>query len=130
MAGEDRLRGGAGERGRAGEDFVHDAAEGVQVAPPVHLPVLGRLLGTHVGRGPESDPRLGDPFIPSGSDRARDPEICDEGAPVGEQDVRRLDVPMYHAEAMGVAQGGGHVARDAERLGNRKLRFTVETVPE
>jgi len=37
---------------------------------------------------------------------------------------------MHDAQAVGVAECGGHIASNAERVGDRQLRFAVETVPE
>jgi len=43
-----------------------------------------------------------------------------------EQDVRRLDVAVHHAVAVRVAQRVGHLARDPQRVLERKLRLAVE----
>ena len=119
VPGQDRLRGGAIERRRAGEHLVDHAAQRVQVAPPVHRAALVRLLGTHVGRSAKRDARLGEPVATRTADRASDAEVGDQCAAVREQDVLGLDVPMYHAQAVGVAQRVGHVACDAERISDR-----------
>ena len=47
-----------------------------------------------------------------------------------EQDVGRLDVPVDHAGAVGVAQGVGHLARDLERVVDRELALVVEPLAE
>ena len=47
-----------------------------------------------------------------------------------EQDVRRLDVPVHHVGAMGVAQRIRHLARDLERVVDGELAFPGQTLPE
>src|SRR5207237_8814944 len=46
--GKDRLGGGPRERRLAGQHFIKDDAERVDVGPRVQVRLTGRLLGTHV----------------------------------------------------------------------------------
>src|ERR1700674_5348339 len=106
------------------------AAERVEIAPPIHLPVFRPLLGTHVSGRAERDARLSEPLATRGRDGAGDSEVRNQGVAVLEQDVLGLDIPVYDAEAVGVAQRLRHVACNAQRLGDRELRLAVQTNPE
>jgi hypothetical protein len=57
---------------------------------------------------------------------ARDPEVRHHGLAPREQDVLRLHVAVDHAPAVGVGQGGRHVAGDAGRVLERQLAFAVQ----
>src|SRR5206468_3383936 len=84
---------------RPGQHLVGHAAERVEIAPPIHLPVFRPLLRTHVGGCAERDARLGEPLAARDSDRAGDPEIRYEGVAVFEQNVLRLDVAVHYTQA-------------------------------
>ena len=44
------------------------------------------------------------------------------------QDVRRLDVAVNHALAMGVVECLGHIGGDLDSVGDRKLVLAVEPI--
>ena len=50
--------------------------------------------------------------------------------PCLEQDVLRLNVPVDHAEAVGVAQRVGDFAGDLEGVVDRQLLLAVQALPE
>src|SRR5207244_4593359 len=112
------------------QHVVRHAAERIQVASPVRLPILCALFGTHVVRCAERDAGLGEPVAARGRDRPGDPEIRDDGVAVFQQNVLRLDVAVHHTQAVGVAERLRHVAHDADRFGDRDLWLTVEAGAE
>ena len=77
--------------------------------------------GLDVRRRADSQAGLGDAIAAGAGHRARDPEIGHQRAAAGEQDVLRLDIAVYDAPGMGVADGGGNVAGNLERVVERKL---------
>jgi hypothetical protein len=127
---EDRLRARARERRLATEHLVENAPEGVDVALRTRVPVRGGLLGAHVIRRAEREPRLGQPALPRRADGQGDAEVSNEGAAVLKEDVRRLDVPVDNALAVGIVQGSGDVDRDPERLFHRKLALPIEPLAQ
>ena len=59
--------------------------------------------------------------------RPRDAEVGDEGGAVdGEEDVLRLDVAVNDALGVGILDGEGHLAGDANGLAHRELGFVLE----
>src|SRR5439155_24786435 len=90
------------EGGPAGEQFVEDDAQAVNVGAGVHaVPFAAGLLGTHVGgRAGEGGPGA-ELLLAQGL-----AEIADVGPARGvEQDVGRLDVAVDDAVLVGVVQG-------------------------
>ena len=85
-----------------------------------------RLLRAHVHRGAEREAGLGQPGADRGIERPGNAEVGDDGVPVREQDVLRLDVPMDHALRVGTAQRLGHLAGDPHGLVHRQLPFPVQ----
>ncbi len=86
---EERLAAQAAVQGPTGEDLPEDDAQGVDVAPAVHL-LAARLLGRHVAELALDDARLVVEEL-----GGRDAEVGDlHRAFVGEQDVLRGDVAV------------------------------------
>jgi hypothetical protein len=110
-----------GERWLTGQHLVDHAGEAVLIAPGVELLAPGRLLGTHVRRGPDGHPGLREALAARRVDRPRNPEIDDNGVSRLEQDVLRLDVAMDHAVTVRIAQGACYRARDLHRVLEREL---------
>ncbi len=98
------------ERTDAGRHFVEHHAQREQVAPCIHI-LPERLLGRHVGNRPERGSGAGQAEISVvgrprlrpghrqrpriGLERFGQPEVQDLGvATLGDEDVRRLDIPM------------------------------------
>ena len=108
------LRRTPGERRLPCQHLVQHAPQRIHVAAPVEDRVPSSLLGTHVCRRPHRQPRRGELLSPRGRDRPRDPEIRNHRVPRLEQDVLRLDVPVHHVVAVGVAQGVGYFPRDLD----------------
>ncbi len=121
---------GSGERRLAGQHFVEDRAQRVDIGPGIDRLARG-LLGAHVLGSAEAHPGLRDPHTAAvASSRERDPEVGHHRAAVVEQDVVGLDVAMNHPVAMGVVEPGGDFARDPNRVVNRKLNLASEPGPE
>ncbi len=75
-------------------------------------------------------PGLGQPRTAGLLQRARDPEVGDQGVPAAQQDVLRLDVPVDDPLPVGVGQRIGHLARELERLVHRELRLAIQAIPQ
>ena len=89
-----------------------------------------RLLGAHVGRGPDRQPGLGQAIVHA-RQGPRDAEVGDQGAAVaGEQQVLGLDVPMDHAVSVGVLERPGRLGGDPERRVHRELPLAPQPVAE
>jgi hypothetical protein len=58
------------------------------------------------------------------------PEVGDNRVAVLEQDILGLDVAVNDTAAVRILQGVGDFVRDAERLGDRKLRVTFQAIAE
>ena len=100
-----------------GEHLVGDHAQRKDVAAGVdgHAP---RLLGRDVGRCADDGARAGNLALVEQPSHAKIGEYCP--AIPREQDVRRLDVAVHDAEAVGIVQGRGDLIDDAHRLGHRQ----------
>src|SRR6185295_19363175 len=98
---------GWGEEGwAAGEEFVQDRAEGVDIAGDGEFAGTGGLFGGHVGRGTEEGV-----FQGQGAfffEDAGEAEICDVrfGGRV-EKDVGGFEVAVEDSVLVGVVDGGG-----------------------
>ena len=128
--GDDRLRAGAGEGRLAGQHLVRHGAERVDVAAGADLPVAHRLLGRHVRRRAERHPGLGHPVAAGLLHGEGDAEVGDQGGPVLEQDVLRLDVAVDHALAVGVVQRGRDLPRQPQGLVHRELLLPGQPRPQ
>ena len=104
-----------GERRPAADHLVDHDAERVQIAAGIGLRALG-LLGREVRRRAHHRADLGEVLLDGGVERPGDAEVGHLHLPVvGDEDVRRLDVAVDHAVAMGEAEGGGHFASRSRR---------------
>ncbi len=129
-AGDDRLGRATGERRFAGEHLVEDAAQGVDVAPAIELPLRARLLRAHVHRSAERDAGLGQPLATGGVERPGDTEVREHTVIAREQDVLRLDVTVHDALPVGMAQGIGDLERDPDGVSQRELRLAGQSLPK
>ena len=105
--GEDFLR-AAAEVGRAaGEEFVEDGSEGVDVGGDGGWLAGGEFRG-HVGRGAEETGGEGELRVVGGIGEAGEAEVGDAGFAIGgEEDVRRFEVAVEDALLVGVGDGAG-----------------------
>ena len=92
--GDDRVRRRARVRRLAGEQLIRHAAQGVDVRPPVENRFGGGLLWTHVGGGPERDPRFGETLAGDTGQCQRDAKVGHHRLALVQQDVLGLDVAM------------------------------------
>jgi len=60
-------------------------------------------------------------------DCAGDSEVSNEGAPLVEENVRRLDVAMEDAVLMRVIERAGYVACDRQRIREGELTFAPQS---
>ncbi len=135
LAGEtlrhDRLGGGAGVRGLAGEHFVQHHTERVDVGSRIYLALAGGLLGTHVCRCADHDPGFGEPFA---GRRLRqgpsDAEIGHHRLAIAEQDVLGLDVAVNYTVAVGIVEGEPYLAGDSLGVLDWELPLPRETLPQ
>ena len=100
------------KRAHAGQQFIHDRAERIQIRAVGQIQAL-HLLGRHVAR------RAGD-ALDARNIRAghqRDAEVDDAHVAVGrEHDVRGLDVAMNHAARVRVVQRLGALEHDFDHI--------------
>ena len=98
----------------AGDHFVHDDSEGVDVRAGVHLLEID-LLGRHVLRRSEHDSRSGHAVgvHEPGQPEVHDPDIA---LPV-DHDVLGLEVAVDDAQPVGLGQAFGDLDGDADGLG-------------
>ena len=75
MGGEDPLGGVGLEWEPAGEHFIAQNAEGVDVGAGVDVALPHRLFGGHVRGGPHRDPDRGDPVPARRLQRLGDAEV-------------------------------------------------------
>ena len=123
----------AGEGGPAGEHLVEDDTQRKQVGPCVEL-LAARLLGRHVGDGPHDRARRGDVHRRRGVRCRRlgpgQTEVQQLGrAAIGDEDVRRLDVPMEDACAVRGVQAVGQLHAQIQRFVDRQ-RAAFQPFPE
>ena len=124
LAVEDRvhlgLRRALPERGAPGRGERHGGGPGVHVG---RLP--GRLVREQLWRavagGAEEGPGLGDP---GRVDHLGDTEVDQHGPPLGEQHVRRLDVPVHDAGRVDDRERGGEPLGEPD-----ELRFRERAAP-
>ena len=112
VLGQDFLRDrmtAAGERPRAGEKLIQDHAAGKQVGAAVYRQPLV-LLRRHVGRGAD----FGADLRQHGRLDLGDAKVGHlDVTVVGDHDVGRFDVPVYHLIAVGVVERAQNFAHDA-----------------
>ncbi len=122
--GDDRLGRGPGEWRFAGHHLVEHAAERVDVGAAVEVGLAAGLLGTHVGRGADGEPGLGERAGILGG--PGDAEVGHQRVPLVDQDVGRLDVAVDDPPLVGIGQRLGHLAGEADRLVDRQLPLALE----
>src|SRR5262245_15302726 len=105
---------------RPGEHFVQDASERVDVTPPIHIPVLGYLLRTHIQRRPHQLARGREGIPASGRDGTGDTEIGYDRLTGCEQDVARLDITVEYILSVRVVECFGYLSCDADRVWHRE----------
>ncbi len=81
-------------------------------------------------RRTERHPGLRHPVSARLAGGERNPEVRHERAPVVQQDVLGLDVPVDHAVAVGVVQRRGHLRGDAHRVVDGELLLAGEPVAQ
>ncbi len=111
-----------------GQHLVQHAAQGELVGTVVDPLVARRLLGAHVGGGPDGHSGGGELLASGGGHRARDPEVRDVYATLLEQDVARLDVTVHHAVTVRGLEGLAHLLGDGKRVVDGELPLPVETL--
>jgi len=112
------------------QHLVQHTTERVEIASAVELLAPHRLLGTHIGRRPHGDPRLGESPAPRLRDRSRNPEIRHHCVPALHENVLGLHVPVHHVVAVGVAQRIRHLQPDPERVGERQLSLPGQALTQ
>jgi hypothetical protein len=120
----------AGERRLPRQHLVEHAAEAVLVTAAVEPAAPARLLRAHVGRGADHHAGRGQLLPSRRRHRPGDPEVGDQRVAFLEQDVLGLDVAVHHALPVSVVQGVGHLARDLERVLQRKLPVPLEPLAQ
>ena len=128
VARHDRLRRRSGEGRLAGEGLVEHAGETVDVAAPVHVARARGLLGRHICRRPDREPRLGQLVAAGRTDGARNAEVGDDRMSAREHDVLGLDVAMHDVVAVRVRQRLGDFLRNLQRIVDRQLGLVVQPV--
>ena len=113
-----------------GEHLVEHAPQGILVGPVINHAVGARLLRAHVGRCPHGHAGPGRVLVTQDRQGARHPEIHHHRVPVLQQDVLRLDVPVYHAALVRVGQGVGHLPGDLHGLRHGELSLLIQAFPQ
>src|SRR5262249_55189514 len=84
------------ERGPTREHLKHRAAQGIQVATDVNIAGVARLLRADVVKSSQRHPALSETVVATSLEPARQTHVDQFGLPAGgNDDVRRLDVPVY-----------------------------------
>ena len=113
-----------------GQHLEQHAPEAVDVGPRVELAAADRLLGAHVAGGPHRLTGLRERQCAGGADRARDPEVGDDGVVARQQNVLGLDVAVNDPLCVREPERVRHVARDVECVRERELALTQQAMPQ
>src|SRR5207245_1503845 len=89
-----------------------------------------RLLGAHVAGGPHRLTGLRERQCAGGADRARDPEVGDDGVVARQQNILGLDVAVNDPLCVREPERVRHVARDVECVRERELALTQQAMPQ
>ena len=110
----------AHERRPAREQLVGQRPHGVDIGPVIDVFRRFRLLGRHIGWGPQSH-AYGRELVASRglAHRFGDAEVGHQCVATAEHDVIRFDVAVDHAVLVRVGQGIHNVSKDADRLADR-----------
>ena len=86
--------------------------------------IAGQLLGRHVARRAEAEPRAGEALGGRATrrllHRPRNAEVRENRVPVLEENVVRLQVAMHHCSRVRECQRLGDLAQEANHLIDRK----------
>ena len=116
----------SGERLFAGDRFVEHHTHRVDVGPQIDIAGVLELLGCHVGGRSEGHPLAGQPALRI-LRRSRNPEIHQFNlAPLGEQDVGRLDVAVDHPAVVGVFEGQAGLIQNVQCHLVRQVPFAAD----
>jgi hypothetical protein len=119
-----------GERRLPGDHLVQHDTDRVQVATRVGLRALS-LLGGEVGGGAHYVADLGEVALGGRVHRTGDAEVGHLHLAVGaDEHVGRLDVAVYHAVAVGVAERSGDLAGDLGGLNGIDVPVRLQNVGE
>ena len=115
-----RMRPFTGRAWFADEHFVRHRAQRVDVGAPIHLSVARGLLGAHVLRRAEADPRLGHALTAGLRDRERDAKVGNHRLAGMQLHVLGLEIPMDHASLVRIVERPAKVRakRTASSTGN------------
>lgn len=128
---DDRLRVHAGERLLAGQHFVQNAAEAVDVAPSVDRALGARLLRAHISRRPDGYAGSREPIVVTGlTERVGDAEIRDHSMPVFDEDILGFDVAVHYPASVRVIERAGDFRHNPHRLVERQLLLAFHPVAE
>src|SRR6266566_2380602 len=111
----ERLRRRRGEWWLAGKHLEKNAAEGVEVAPPVDALGATRLLRAHVAGSADREARSCH-AIARALDRPSDTEVGHNRVTGLQENVFRLNVPMHQATGMRVGECLGDFLGDLEGI--------------
>ena len=116
---EHRLGSRPGEGWPAGQEFVGEDTQRVEVGAAVNLGIARRLFRRHIGRGADGDPRGGELIRPGRfAHRLGHAEIHHQRVAAREHDVVGLDVSVHHPLRVGVRQRVADLAGNLDDLGN------------
>ena len=124
----DGLHRWSGERRLTGEHFISDGTQRIDVAARRDRSLSHGLLGTHVARRTEREPGLSHSSATSLCDRQCDSEVGDDRTSVVQENILRLDVPVYDALSVRVVQCTRDFRSNSQRIGNGKLLLAVESL--
>ena len=127
--GDDRRRRRAAVRRLAGEQLEQHAGEAVLIAAPVGA-LVERLLGAHVLRRADDEPRARDARRPRGARGERDAEVGDHRLALVDEDVLRLDVAMDDVARVRVVERRRDLSRDGDGVVDREVALAVEPVAQ
>ena len=110
----------------SGEHLEERARERVDITARRDLLLGRRLFGGHVVRRAQRQAGFRHASAGGGTYRQCDAEVGDHRAPIGEEDILRLDVTMHDTTRMRIAQGIRDVARNLHGFIDTELCFTIE----
>ena len=134
MAREQRRQGGRVERRDAGDHFIQDAAEAVEIAARIEL-AAGDLLGAHVERRADHEARFGECTGVGltgerGRQGARDAEVAQHRMAAVQEDVLGLDVAVHETGAVCIVERVGHLDGQAGGFGPRHGAVPREVIAQ
>ena len=119
---QDLLRALPRERRLPGEHLVHHARRGCRRRSARRASCSPLPAPDSCRRGvPTAIPVAVTDGLARFRERAGDPEVRHHRAPLREENVFRLDIPVHDPVAVGVAQGLGDVAGNPQRILDRQL---------